>query len=77
MSKVFKFTLFPLVLFVALFSYSQISYAKLVKNIEQFNEAVANLSPGDEVVLANGIWRDVELVFIANGTPDKLIQLKA
>lgn len=77
MSKVFKFTLFPLVLFVALFSYSQISYAKLVKNIEQFKEAVANLSPGDEVVLANGIWRDVELVFIANGTPDKLIQLKA
>ena len=33
----------------------------LVTNIEEFNDAVAALQPGDKVVLANGTWRDVEL----------------
>lgn len=77
MLKASKLQLYPLVLFLVLFSYSQISSAKLVKNIEQFDSAVKNLKPGDEVVLADGTWSDVELVFKAKGLPNKLIELKA
>lgn len=77
MLKASKLQLYPFVLFLALFSYSQISSAELVKNIEQFDKAVENLQPGDEIVLANGTWRDVELIFKAKGLPDKLIELRA
>ena len=77
MLKDTKLYFYPLVLFFALFSFSQISSAKLVNNIEQFNKAVATVKPGGEIVLANGAWRDVELVFKAKGLPNKLIELKA
>jgi poly(beta-D-mannuronate) lyase len=64
-------------LFIALLSYSQLSNAKLVKTLEQFNKAVESLQPGDDSVLANGTWKDVELVFKGKGLPNKLIELKA
>ena len=77
MLKNSKLHFYPVVLFFALFSYSQTSNAELVKNLEQFNKAVANVKPGGEIVLADGTWSDVELVFKAKGTPKKLIELKA
>lgn len=77
MSKDTKFHFYPLVLFFALFSFSQISNAKLVSTIEQFDNAVASVKPGEEVVLANGTWKDVELVFKAKGLLKKPITLKA
>ncbi len=77
MTKVSKLHFYSFVLFIALFSYSKVSLAKLVNNIEQFDEAVSMLKPGDEVVLANGVWKDVELVFKGNGSSKKPIQLKA
>ena len=77
MSKNAKLHFYPAVLFVALCSFSQMTHAKLVKNIEQFNKAVAKVKPGGEVVLANGTWSDVELVFKGKGTHKKLIELKA
>ncbi len=77
MLKNSKLHFYPVVLFFALFSYSQISNAELVKNLEQFNKAVAKVKPGGEIVLADGTWSDVELVFKAKGTPKKLIELKA
>ncbi len=49
----------------------------LVRTIEEFDTAIATLEPGDEVILANGTWTDVELKFKAEGMPDKPIQLKA
>lgn len=77
MSKDTKFNFYSIVAFCVLFSFSQLSNAQLVKTIEQFNEAVASVKPGDEIVLANGTWTDVELVFKAKGLPNKLIELKA
>ena len=38
------------------------SKAKLVHNVEEFNEAVAGLAPGDVVTLANGVWNNAELL---------------
>ena len=48
-----------------------------VKNILEFNNAVANANPGDTITLANGVWKDVELVFEGRGTKDKPITIIA
>ena len=77
MSRNLKVPFYPTVLFVALCSFSQITQAKLVQNIEQFNKAVSTVKPGEEIVLADGTWSDVELVFKGKGTENKLIELKA
>jgi poly(beta-D-mannuronate) lyase len=77
MLKGSKFHCHTLTVLFALCSYSTISSAQLVKNINQFNKAVSTVQPGDEIVLANGTWADVELVFKAKGLPNKHIEFKA
>ncbi|MFB9054949.1 polysaccharide lyase 6 family protein [Formosa undariae] len=47
----------------------------LVSDVEMFNSAVANAKPGDEIVLANGVWNNAELVFDAKGTAENPITL--
>ncbi len=49
----------------------------LVRNQLEFEAAVRALKPGDEIIMANGIWRDVELRLIGNGTIDQPITLRA
>lgn len=56
-----------------LFSCSTTS--NVVNSIEEFNDQVATAQPGDSIVLANGVWNDVELLFVANGTVDAPIKL--
>lgn len=51
--------------------------SNLVRNIDEFNTAVSSLQPGDRVVLANGIWADVEFVIKARGLPDQPIEISA
>ncbi|MGB5553653.1 MAG: polysaccharide lyase 6 family protein [Flavobacteriaceae bacterium] len=46
-----------------------------VKNVVEFNAAVANAEPGAVITLANGVWKDAELVFEGKGTKDKPIKL--
>ena len=72
-----KLQFLPFAFILALTACAQTGNANLVKNIEEFNKAVATLQPGDKVVLANGTWTDVELKFKAEGQPDKLIELQA
>ena len=48
---------------------------KLVSNITEFNEAVRQAKPGTQIVMATGIWKDVELLFEAHGTEKQPIQL--
>ncbi|MEL7312182.1 MAG: polysaccharide lyase 6 family protein [Pseudomonadota bacterium] len=50
---------------------------KFVRNLEEFNAATASLSPGDKVVMADGVWRDVELILRAEGTADAPVHLTA
>ncbi len=50
---------------------------QLVRNIDEFNAATDSLAPGDKVVLANGTWSDVELVFRGFGTAESPIRLEA
>ncbi|WP_435133078.1 chondroitinase-B domain-containing protein [Formosa sp. A9] len=47
----------------------------LVSNVEAFNTKVVNAKPGDEIVLANGVWTDAELIFEAHGTKENPITL--
>ena len=48
-----------------------------VKDATELQEAIKNASAGDEIVLANGVWKDVEIKFTGKGTEDKPIKLKA
>ncbi len=49
----------------------------IVNNISEFNAATAAMSPGDNIILANGVWTDAELVLQGQGTPDNPITLRA
>jgi len=77
MRMISRWLLFPLVLILALVSCAQNENPNLVRTIEDFDRVVATLQPGDEIVLANGTWTDVELELKAYGLPDQPIELKA
>ena len=47
----------------------------LVKNSTEFHKAVAEAKPGDAIVMANGVWKDTELVFEGKGTKENPITL--
>ncbi len=48
-----------------------------VKDIDELNEAISKAKPGDDIVLSNGIWKDVTIEFKGKGTKDKPITLRA
>ncbi len=69
-----------LILFAFLFltmSCVKVTDGKLVKNVDEFKNAVKEISPGDKIILANGIWKDAELELVANGKEDSLIMIEA
>lgn len=49
----------------------------LVKDQAAYVEAVKKLEPGDKLVLANGVWRDFEIVFAGKGKEDAPLTLTA
>ena len=49
----------------------------LVRNQEEYREAVERARPGDVIMLANGTWRDFEILFTGNGEPERPITLTA
>ena len=52
----------------------QIGY---VSTIDEFNQAVKEAQPGTTITLANGIWKDTELLFEGKGTKENPIRLTA
>ncbi len=44
---------------------------------DEFEAAVQAARPGDTITMANGAWRDIEMVFTGNGTADRPITLTA
>lgn len=48
-----------------------------VSSQDEYATAHKSLKPGDTIVLANGVWRDFDLVLEAEGTADAPIQLMA
>lgn len=49
----------------------------IVNNEEELQQALKNVTPGDEIILANGSWKDIEIKFTGNGTKDQPIILRA
>lgn len=49
----------------------------VVKTQQEYSQAVNEAKPGDTIVLADGEWKDFEIVFTGKGTPKKPITLKA
>ncbi|MDO7173274.1 chondroitinase-B domain-containing protein [Mariniflexile sp. AS56] len=48
-----------------------------VSNINELNEAIKKSKAGDHIVMANGVWKDVEIKFSGKGTKEKPITLTA
>jgi poly(beta-D-mannuronate) lyase len=48
-----------------------------VANIQELDLAIKNVKPGDEIVLVNGVWKDVAVLFKGNGTKENPITLRA
>ena len=49
----------------------------LVRNIDEFNQAVADAHPGSVITMANGTWENVELRLKAKGEEGNPIKLQA
>lgn len=49
----------------------------LVRNQEEYRDAVRRAQPGDVIMLANGTWSDFEILFTGNGEPERPITLTA
>ncbi|MCB9331645.1 MAG: DUF4957 domain-containing protein [Lewinellaceae bacterium] len=64
-----------LVAIILLFLAACTGPTSLVHNTAEFNQAVQNAKPGDKITLANGVWKDAELVFTGTGTAEKPITL--
>ncbi len=65
-----------LILFIVCKALAQTNNIK-VTNINELNSAIKNSNPGDNIVLANGVWKDVEIKFYGKGTKEKPITLTA
>jgi poly(beta-D-mannuronate) lyase len=67
-----------IILLLALLT-SGVAFARYIKvtDIAQYNKAVKTLMPGDSIVLANGVWKDVQLIFKGTGEKGKYIYLAA
>lgn len=48
-----------------------------IDNAAALEAAIAKAQPGDTIVMANGEWRDIEILFEAQGTADKPVTLTA
>lgn len=48
-----------------------------VNDIVELKEAIINSKAGDDIVMANGIWKDVQIEFSGQGTEDNSIVLRA
>jgi len=50
---------------------------KKVSNATELNNAIANAEAGDNIILTNGIWKDVQINFTGHGTETQPISLLA
>ena len=48
-----------------------------VANTDELTEAIASAKPGSEIVMANGIWKDLQIKFFGRGTVEYPITLRA
>mgnify|MGYP003670030564 CR=1 FL=1 len=56
---------------------TEIASLNTVSNIDELNKAIKDAKQGDNIVLANGTYKDLEIKFTGEGTEDNPIVLKA
>lgn len=56
---------------------TSVSNDVLVSTNEELKEALKKVAPGDQIVLKDGVWKDVQIKFRGNGTKENPITLKA
>jgi poly(beta-D-mannuronate) lyase len=71
--RIFRFIAFVVLVFGS--AGTMLAEQKIVNNIHELNQAIKNAEPGDEIIMANGIWKDVEIKFRGNGTKENPITL--
>ena len=49
----------------------------IVRDVSQLVQAIKSAQPGQNIVMADGIWSDIEILFEAEGLADKPIRLSA
>ena len=72
-----KKRLHALIVFALVASFSLIAKNYKVTNIKELNSGIKSAVAGDSIIMANGIWKDVQIVFKGNGKKGKYISLKA
>ncbi|SDN01399.1 chondroitinase-B domain-containing protein [Kriegella aquimaris] len=48
-----------------------------VRDFAELNRAIKQVNPGGEIILVNGVWKDVQIKFFGRGTKEKPITLRA
>ena len=48
-----------------------------VKNIDELNSAISEVTAGGEIIMANGVWKDAQIKFFGVGTEERPITLRA
>jgi len=56
---------------------SKTSTSTLVNNTNELNEAIKKAEPGQEIILANGVWKNEQIKFHGMGTENAPITLRA
>lgn len=49
----------------------------VVKDAKMLHKSIKNAAPGDEIIMANGVWKDLQIEFFAHGDKANPIVLKA
>lgn len=78
-SKFMKRYIILLILTLSLFSFQDNSESKtiIVRNAGELQDAITKAQAGDAIIMANGIWKDIQIKFYGKGTKEKPIVLKA
>lgn len=66
-----------IIIFIVSCNNPSIGNIKKVSNVNELLAALDSTNAGDNIILANGVWKDVEIKFRGQGTEDNPITLKA
>ena len=66
-----------LIIFAFVASFSLVAKNYKVSNVKELNAGIKSAVAGDSIIMANGVWKDVQIVFKGNGKKGKYISLKA
>ena len=70
-------SLLAVVLFMANCKQLETTNGAIVTNASELHAAIENAQAGQDIIMSNGVWKDVQIKFYGIGTEDKPITLRA